>query len=795
MNKLLIILIGFICLNYSNQLDCGEYTYSSACGLFNTDYKFQCFMSETCEEVKVEKGCKMNQGACEKEGNDPNVQCFLYDHEIGYGKFLKICKKIIVDTDCEVLSENDCRAKENVEDTKKCIFTENKSHCKIYDKTCADYKKEGCGNLAKGKDSGTNQCYYPNYGNCMEVLIDEFCYISSEKKCDKRKKFNETLYKCDQYEEDGKPTCKRIEKKCGEQTALDKCQEFGSNCYKANLYDSPASTCNEVEVITKKCKIDSNGDCVVDEADTAYETCEFYIENNKNICGPKNKQCTLITSDDKCNKVQLTNGYICTKVKDYSNTPCLNVLVDQECQINNNGECTVKTQSNKNKCQYENSFSRCKFYEIDNECEIEGDSCKYYGEKEDKKCDFIDFSYNTKCKLRDLICNDFTNSIQCDGDNIINRKSGRKCSWHEKHCKEYKIDDVCTVTNADGCIKKTDKTLSQGYKCLFTNTSKLECIQKQDSCESYYESCSTHDIKNQIQCINNYSPNCKKIQIDQYCEVTSYGCNKKSSATFDEEKQKCDFLDKEETICKLTNKTCNDFSDSKTGCNKLDICAYITPYNGLESCYVTETKDQSKCKIVEKKCVKEKDDSIKNYETCEFIYDGNSKKAICEKRTLECKEINDPSTCNSIKVDELQCHYSNGKCLEIINDEYCNYNNDGLCTYRSGNPPSNYYCEASIDDGHYYCLRKEKLCSSIRDTNECNSFTPVDKQCFYIQDDGMCKNIKVDSQCKINDEGKCTGNGCAYDDEEDKNHCAYKDNDSSILKLERFLLLVLFLIF
>lgn len=43
MDKLLIILIGFICVNYSSQLDCGEYTYSSACGLFNTDYKFQCF--------------------------------------------------------------------------------------------------------------------------------------------------------------------------------------------------------------------------------------------------------------------------------------------------------------------------------------------------------------------------------------------------------------------------------------------------------------------------------------------------------------------------------------------------------------------------------------------------------------------------------------------------------------------------------------------------------------------------------------------------------------------------------
>lgn len=96
---------------------------------------------------------------------------------------------------------------------------------------------------------------------------------------------------------------------------------------------------------------------------------------------------------------------------------------------------------------------------------------------------------------------------------------------------------------------------------------------------------------------------------------------------------------------------------------------------------------------------------------------------------------------------------------------------------RSGNPPSNYYCEASIYNGYYNCLWKEKLCSSISDTNESNSFTPVDKQYFYIKDDNMRKNIKVDIQCKINDEVKCTENRCTYGDEE-KNHCAYKDNDS-----------------
>jgi len=54
-------------------------------------------------------------------------------------------------------------------------------------------------------------------------------------------------------------------------------------------------------------------------------------------------------------------------------------------------------------------------------------------------------------------------------------------------------------------------------------------------------------------------------------------------------------LGEEKTISKITDKTWKDFISSQTECNKLDICAYITPYN----CHWES-----------------KDDNIKNYETC-----------------------------------------------------------------------------------------------------------------------------------------------------------------------------------
>ena len=487
-----------------------------------------------------------------------------------------------------------------------------------------------------------------------------------------------------------------------------------------------------------------------------------------------------------------------TKVKDYTTTPCKEVFIDPECKINADGECTINTQQKNNKCQYVSGFDKCQFYEIDTECKIEDNTCKNSGNPpKGQKCDFVDQS-RTKCKLRDIRCKDF-NQDQCDGENEINSQSGRKCSWNGYYCKEYKIDNVCTVTSTNQCGKKADATLQENYKCLFTNSSQLECIQKQDTCESYYTDCSNHDIENRIQCINHY-PNCKKIEIDENCEVKYLDiCVTKNGKTIDIKKQ-CDFWNEEKTICKIMDKPCINF-DNKNDCHTVDNCAYITPYGwSFSICELPETKDNSVCKINDnRECIPAQENSIANYETCNFIRDIWNYKTICQKRNLECIEIKDKSICNSVKTDEQQCLYHVTSCLELINDDYCYYNtNEGKCTFRSGNQPSNYYCKNFTVNGEYYCIRAEKKCSSITKADECNSFTPVDRQCFYVQgygDNYRCKNIEVDSQCKINEEGKCTGNGCAYDDDDEKNHCAYKNNDSSILKVKRLLLLALFFIF
>ena len=99
------------------------------------------------------------------------------------------------------------------------------------------------------------------------------------------------------------------------------------------------------------------------------------------------------------------------------------------------------------------------------------------------------------------------------------------------------------------------------------------------------------------------------------------------------------------------------------------------------------------------------------------------------------------------------------------------------------------------------CYKREKTCSDITVLNDCNSYQPVNRKCFSISSSSsvsssnICKEIKVDSQCSINDDNECTGKGCSLKEDDDKiQHCSYK-GESSFVQLKRFLLLVLILMF
>ena len=97
------------------------------------------------------------------------------------------------------------------------------------------------------------------------------------------------------------------------------------------------------------------------------------------------------------------------------------------------------------------------------------------------------------------------------------------------------------------------------------------------------------------------------------------------------------------------------------------------------------------------------------------------------------------------------------------------------------------------DYNKYICEKREKVCKDVPN-NQCEQYKPATKLCFNIDSKG-CEEVRVDSQCKMNEDNECTGKGCSLKEDDDKiQHCSYK-GDSSFVQLKRFLLLVLILMF
>ena len=86
------------------------------------------------------------------------------------------------------------------------------------------------------------------------------------------------------------------------------------------------------------------------------------------------------------------------------------------------------------------------------------------------------------------------------------------------------------------------------------------------------------------------------------------------------------------------------------------------------------------------------------------------------------------------------------------------------------------------------------ICEKREPNNQCEQYKNTTKLCFNIDSNG-CEEVRVDSQCKMDDNNECTGKGCSLKEDDDKiQHFSYK-GDSSFVQLKQFLLLVIILIF
>lgn len=128
MKSLLLLYIVLISLNIFYQLNCDAFN-SNTCGFFNEDYKDQCNYIGSCIEVEVEKGCKMDNNAC--KGENENTKCILIDFYYSNSiNTIKVCKKILIDEGCEIISGNTCKEKSTISEKSYCSFEDYQTHWK-----------------------------------------------------------------------------------------------------------------------------------------------------------------------------------------------------------------------------------------------------------------------------------------------------------------------------------------------------------------------------------------------------------------------------------------------------------------------------------------------------------------------------------------------------------------------------------------------------------------------------------------------------------------------------------------
>ena len=792
MNKIFIAFICFLCLNESYQLDCSSFT-GETCGGHNTNYKLSCHQfsaGNECEEVEVDDGCMIDpSNKCVKSG-EGNYIC--YDDSDP-----KKCKKITYDSGCKVTYPN-CEkdtASTDITTTQDCFFSEDQKHCGKKEKKCDLYYQSDCGGL-KGiyENNNKKQCIQlsPDAGQCLDIELDENCQVDENtKNCEARAgKTIDSKQKCDFNDEKTKCSVRDL-----------KCEEYSSD----SCANSEISTCHKVKNLNQcklipdnsYCEVDTNGDCKKKENAQLqdYQECSFDTLYTK--CEPVNIACERITNLDHCSYGVVAEGYECKKI-DGKTSSCSSVLISKECKIDNDGKCQITTPKNKNKCQFtDDSKTVCEFYEINSQCALSDSGvCSLEDETDTTHTCYNPEEDTTKCLYREKICMDYNLDATCE-----DIKSGTsKCSLTNGICTQYTVDNFCTVTGGK-CQKVDGQTFQENEDCIFDVVNEGEinsCIKRTKTCTNYFDNtiCSGPDYNNagQTQCYKfTNEKKCKQVSIDTQCHVVNDNCVYYGEGTIPSNK-KCDF-NQDHSQCKIRDKTCSEYSNSE--CNSVVGC---TSYENL--CYKSATDNY--CKLTNGNCDKKEENSITQYEKCDKTLNNEKTTVTCHKRDLLCSDIS-TNECNSFipkQGSNYECYYNSdfSHCMKITSDGKCKVDKTkGDCVEVEGKLGQDEICDSDEkydDDGKPYltCFARKNQCSDFKDSN-CGNFTPETKLCFNFNENpgsNYCQEVKIDSQCSINEENKCVGNGCSFD--EGNKRCYYKNNNAGLLKLERFVLLALALI-
>ena len=303
-----------------------------------------------------------------------------------------------------------------------------------------------------------------------------------------------------------------------------------------------------------------NGICK--DGDTQADTdkiCDF--NTGKTTCEPRAKTCEEYSSSSTdCSTKRASSGKTCSKV--YGETNCKEMTIDNQCEIDTNGNCKLKANTPSGSCSPDLENRRCKF---------------------------------TPC-------------TEYDSESVLACNSAKGCVFLGS-CKEYTVGENCQVL--DGvCSDKDSLADTEKKKCLFDNE-KPECIKREKKCEDYTSNaCKDLTYPNSKKKCFYYDSGCHEVELDKYCTVNDSGNCVEKGDSVPSDTEICDFISEKE--CKRRKRKCEELLSE-------DICENYTPinnqfcfkYEGNTFCDVITVEDGCQINSSNKCVAKRKQDSCK----------------------------------------------------------------------------------------------------------------------------------------------------------------------------------------
>ena len=547
MSQKIFFLIFFSFLTISYQMNCYNY-YDETCGGHNTNYNLKCIKytgAQKCSEYEYDEGCTMTaEKACQKKETSGSYHCLLINN-VNVPK----CKRINLDTNCEIDSSGNCNAKSGatIEARYKCKMSSDGKECSKQQIVCSD-NDDNCNQYGekciKIRDLQNNH-------KCQIVTVDSKCEIDSNGNCQGKASGGPEAYeRCvfnSLYTE-----CKPINLECSEIEDTTKCSSYktSNQCKKIEYYGS--TKCQIVE-INSQCKINDNGQCALNtNSDTnkchfnsTYTGCVFYEVEQKCVLAESNGEVTC--SDG----TGLADNEIC----DFTVKSNINKKCEPRAKICNDYSSDAKTCNAKENCAYIESWSECITIESNDEnCEkkANGECSAKEGKAssftEYEKCGYVEKDDDDniyKCQKTYKECSQYKEQTKCNNAPEVDEK---KCYYSESKCKTVYLNnyDYCTWNSQNGeCEEKSSGKLSPYEECYkneptgYDYYDYIHCGLRDKLCSDYSDSnCGNYSPEVKL-CFNLEGQNCKEIKIDSQCSINGNNECTGNNCKFDEKKKRC----------------------------------------------------------------------------------------------------------------------------------------------------------------------------------------------------------------------------------------------------------------